>query len=76
MFKNLSISNKIHIPLISAILIGMILILISAFTSIKEIKQDVYQKEQESLFIYIKNQFISKLDVGLTNAINIASILM
>jgi methyl-accepting chemotaxis protein len=73
MFKNLSISNKIHIPLISAILIGMILILISAFTSIKEIKQDVYQKEQESLFIYIKNQFISKLDVGLTNAINIAS---
>ena len=73
MFKNLSISNKIHIPLISAILIGMILILISAFTSIKEIKHDVYQKEQESLFIYIKNQFTSKLDVGLTNAINIAS---
>lgn len=73
MFKNLSISNKIHIPLISAILIGMILILISAFTSIKEIKEDVYKKEQESLYIYIKNQFISKLDVGLTNAINIAS---
>jgi methyl-accepting chemotaxis protein len=51
----------------------MILILISAFTSIKEIKEDVYKKEQESLYIYIKNQFISKLDVGLTNAINIAS---
>lgn len=73
MFKNLSISKKIHIPLISAIIIGMVLILISAFQSLKQIEKNVYQKEANSLDVYLKNQLFSKYDIGLTNAINIAS---
>jgi len=71
--KNLSISNKIHIPLISAIAVGMCLILISAFMSLKEIEKDVYGADKDTLNIYIKNQLISKFDVSLTNAINISA---
>jgi len=71
--KDLSISNKIHIPLISAIAVGMCLILISAFMSLKEIENDVYSAEEKTLDIYLKNQLISKFDVSLTNAINISA---
>jgi len=71
--KDLSISNKIHIPLISAIAVGMCLILISAFMSLKEIESDVYASDKKSLSIYLKNQLVSKADVSLTNAINISA---
>ena len=71
--KDLSISNKIHIPLISAIAIGMCLILISAFMSLKEIESDVYTAEGKTLDIYLQNQIISKFDISLTNAINISA---
>jgi methyl-accepting chemotaxis protein len=71
--KDLSISNKIHIPLISAIAIGMCLILISAFMSLKEIESDVYTAQGKTLDIYLKNQLISKFDISLTNAINISA---
>jgi len=73
MFSRLSISQKIHIPLISAILIGMILIFISAVKSLNEIESNVYNKETKSLSVYLKNQVEAKYDIGLTNAINIAS---
>ncbi len=71
--KNLSISNKIHLPLISAIVIGMFLILVSAFNSLDKIEKDVYTTEQATLSVYLKNQLASKYDIGLTNAINISS---
>lgn len=71
--NNLSISNKIHLPLISAIVIGLCLILASSYISIKNIEADTYKSEQETLNIYIKNQLLSKYAVGITNAINISS---
>jgi methyl-accepting chemotaxis protein len=73
MFSKFSISQKIHIPLISAILIGMVLIFISAVKSLNEIESNVYHKETKSLSVYLKNQVAAKYDIGLTNAINIAS---
>lgn len=73
MMKDLSISNKIHLPLISAIVIGMILILYSSFNSLNEVEKDVYSAEENSLHIYIKNQLKAKYDVSLTNAINISA---
>jgi methyl-accepting chemotaxis protein len=71
--KDLSISNKIHIPLISAIALGLLLILSSAYFSIKDIEANVIENEKENLQVYLKNQLSSKLDIGLTNAINIAT---
>jgi len=71
--KNLSISNKIHVPLISAIIVGMILILVSAFISINDIEKSIYKSEENALEIYVKNQLSTKYNIGLTNAINISS---
>jgi len=71
--RDFSISNKIHIPLIASIVIGMMLVLVSSYTSINKIEKEVYQKETKSLQVYLKNQLASKYDISLTNAINIAS---
>lgn len=69
----LSISNKIHIPLIGSITVGLVLIGFSAYFSIQKIEQDVFASEAQNLKVYMSNQLSSKRDVGLTNAINIAS---
>ena len=69
----LSISNKIHIPLIGSITVGLALIGFSAYFSIQKIEEDVFISEARNLKVYMDNQLSSKRDVGLTNAINIAS---
>jgi len=71
--KNLSISNKIHLPLIASIVIGMCFILYSSFHSINKIEENTYKTKADSLRVYLKNQLASKYDIGLTNAINISS---
>ena len=71
--KSQSISRKIHIPLIASIVLGMGIILITAFFSIKEIEKDVYDAEQASLKVYLNNQLKGKYDVAITNAITVAS---
>lgn len=71
--KDLSISNKIHLPLIASIVIGMCLILYSAYSSINQMEEDIYKSESKSMQVYLQNQLAAKYDVGLTNAINIGS---
>ncbi len=71
--RHLSISNKIHLPLIASIVFGMIIILYTTYISVKQIEKDVYAKEQSSLNVYVTNQLNAKYDVALTNAITIAS---
>ena len=71
--RAMSISKKIYLPLILSALVGMLLIIISTYMSIKGIEKDVYAKEKETLNIYIKNQLDAKFDIAITNAINIAS---
>ena len=71
--RHLSISNKIHLPLIASIVFGMIIILCTTYVSVKQIEKDVYAKEQSSLNVYVTNQLNAKYDVALTNAITIAS---
>jgi len=71
--KDLSISNKIHLPLIASIVIGMCLIFYSSYNSVNKIEEDIYKSETTSLQVYLKNQLAAKYDIGLTNAINIGS---
>ena len=71
--KDLSISNKIHLPLIASIVIGMCLIFYSSYNSVNKIEEDIYKSETISLQVYLKNQLAAKYDIGLTNAINIGS---
>ena len=71
--KDLSISNKIHIPLLASIVIGMCLVLYSSYSSINKIEKEVYKSKTTSLQVYLQNQLKAKYDIGLTNAINISS---
>lgn len=73
MYSALSISNKIHLPLISSIVVGMVIILASTYLSVQSIEKDVYTKEQSTLRVYVENQLDAKYDVALTNAITVAS---
>ena len=70
--KSMSISKKIHIPLIASILLGFLIILVNYFYSIKDLKNDVYSKEQKSLTLTYVELMRAKEDIGLTNAINIS----
>ena len=71
-FKSMSISKKIHIPLIASILIGFLIILVNYFYSIKDLTNDVYKKEQKALSLTFSELMRGKEDIGITNAINIS----
>jgi len=71
--KNLSISKKVIIPLVSLVVLGMVAILISSIKSLNQIEHDVYHAKKIALGIYLNNQLRSKYNIGLTNAINISS---
>jgi len=70
--KSVSISKKIHIPLILSIMIGFVIILVNYFYSIAEIKQDVYKSEESALSLSYTESMKVKQNIGLTNSINIA----
>ena len=73
MFSNLSISKKIHMPLIASIVLGLIIVSIVSYFSVQNIKEEVYQKTNKEL----QNLFLLKMDakddVAITNAITIAN---
>ena len=71
--KSISISTKVHIPLVASILIGFIIILISFFSSVSDIENKVYQLQSHKLKNYFEESLASKSTVGITNAINIAN---
>jgi len=72
MFKNMSISKKVHIPLMASIVIGLIIVLINYFYEINRVEKNVYQKEKSFLQALWKAKFDAKKDIGLTNAITIS----
>ena len=68
----MSISKKIHIPLIVSIIIGFIIILVNYFISIEELENDVYGNQSSSLRLVYNEAIKVKEDIGITNAINIS----
>jgi len=73
MFKNLKISQKIHIPLIFAILTASVVIIANSYFSIKKVEKETFEKERAILTRYFVQKLQTKKDVGLTNAIDIAN---
>ena len=69
---NLSISKKIHIPLILSIVVGIGIVLVNYFYSIADMEQDVYKTQSKNLRSLYSEAFTSKKNIGLTNAINIS----
>lgn len=70
--NSMSISKKVHIPLIASILVGFVVILINYYYSIKDLKKEVYTSEAKSLSMVYKQAMRAKEDIGLTNAINVS----
>lgn len=70
--NNLSISKKLHIPLVSSIIIGFIIIIVNYIYSINSMKKDVYNAQKETLSLVYSQAIKAKENIGLTNAINIS----
>ena len=70
--KKVSISKKVHVPLIVAIFIGFIIIAFNYFTSVDSIRSDVYKQQMTDLNSFFNEAMDCKKSIGLTNAINIA----
>lgn len=69
---DISIKTKVHVPLIISILLGFIIIGVSAWISISDMKEELFAKEQAKMERFLKNAIEFKESIGLTNAINIA----
>lgn len=71
--NNMSIGQKVHIPLIASIGIGFIIVLINYFISVSEIKDNVYETQAKEMKTVFEEALDSKKNVGITNAISIAT---
>jgi methyl-accepting chemotaxis protein len=72
MFKNLSISQKIHVPLIASIVFGFIVIFVNYIYSIDDMTKKVYEQQQMTLSTLYKEAIEAKENIGITNAINVS----
>jgi len=70
--NNLTISQKIHIPLILSITIGFIIIMVNYYYSVDEMKNETYATQENSLRTVYKEAIEGKYSIGITNAINIS----
>ncbi|NPA54992.1 MAG: chemotaxis protein, partial [Epsilonproteobacteria bacterium] len=72
MFRNLSVAQKIKYPLIASIVIGLVLVSIISYFSIKQIRTEVYQTTNNELTNMFRLKMQAKEDVGISNAVSIA----
>ncbi len=70
--NNLTISQKIHIPLILSIVFGFTVIIINYFYSVDEMERDTYSTEEHSMRSVYEDAIDGKYSIGITNAINIS----
>jgi len=73
MFNNLSVSRKIHLPLILSVILGLIVISIVTFFSMQTISNKVFKNTSQELLNIYNTKYQAKKDVGITNAIAIAN---
>jgi len=73
MFKDSSISKKIHIPLLGIILFGIIAVGVSSYSTLTQIKHDVFSEQNTEIEKFLSEEFEKKYDIVITNAINLAS---
>ncbi|MEA2111604.1 MAG: methyl-accepting chemotaxis protein [Campylobacterota bacterium] len=68
----MSISTKIHIPILVAMIIGFVVILVQSFLSLNEMEKTALKKESEKFQVILNDQIQSKNNVWLTNAIQLS----
>ncbi len=72
MFKDMSISKKVQIPLILIIILGFAVVGVEDYYSIKKIKKDAYISTAKEFKIALDDQIRSKENVWMTNAMLLA----
>lgn len=70
--NNLSIAQKVHIPLVASIVIGFVVVLINYWLSVDQIREESYTTQSKEMKTVFAEALDSKNSVGITNAINIA----
>ena len=73
MLKNASISRKIHIPLLGIIVFGIIAVGISSYSTLRQIKRDVFSEQKTEIEKFLAEELGKKYDIVITNAINLAA---
>ncbi len=68
----MSISKKIHIPLITMLVVGLLVIVVVSMNGLDKIEQDVFAQQEAKLLDFFEQKYQAKKDVAISNAINIA----
>lgn len=71
-FNDVSIKTKVHIPLIAGIVLGFIIIGVTAWISIRDMKKELFIEEKKNFKTFLETNLQFKEDIGITNALNIA----
>jgi len=69
MKKRTSVSTKVHVPLISVLVIGLIIILAVAIVGLSGIEKEVHDKDAQSTLRYVNQIIKEKRSVSLSNAV-------
>jgi len=71
--KNMSISMKIHLPLILSLVVGLFIVVYINYNNIDEIQEQTYSEQSEKLKSYFGNMIKAKSETALTNAIALSN---
>ena len=72
MFKNLSITKKIQIPVALVVLFGFLFFTFKEYLSIDDLKKTTYTEQEKSFRIILNDQIVSKKNTWITNAMLLA----
>jgi methyl-accepting chemotaxis protein len=72
MFKNPSISTKVHVPLIFSIILGFVIIGVSSWRTLASMEEHALSKETKQFEVALNDQIKSKENVWITNALQLA----
>lgn len=72
MFTNPSVSTKVHVPLIVAIILGFIIIGFTSWRTLASMEKHSLEKEAKLFEIALNDQIKSKENVWITNALQLA----
>jgi methyl-accepting chemotaxis protein len=70
--KHISIRTKVHLPVIFAIVIGMIVILCTSYQALIQMEEETFETQQKALKVRIGSSNTAKSRVWLTNAMQLA----
>ena len=72
MYKNLSITKKIQIPIIAVILLGFLVFAFRELSDIDNLKNEIYTAKAKDLKVMLNDQIVSKENTWITNAMLLA----